>query len=506
MASEIDRLYHQVEASSGFDRLLPLEAIIDQSQEAGGLREIPDSTEAFGKNPDFILRTKKRLYHLGYIRNLTETPRLSTEDRLAIERFQAEAGITVDGWVGKESWQVLDDLFSFEADSRIAHWTSDKRFLPLLKRAVQLRLFVFSLMKTSPAEKQIDPLTGLRVFVELAGAIGLGGVPLEAGYSFETLHLLFDQDRITQHLAGMTGRINWDRHSRLKAFVVCNAKVELWLLGYSVLPDGKGTYRKPRRRRRSGKGLPRPNRYHGFYKVLRAFCSDVNPDRQHKLTADRFETEFPLFFGEFAQAHGVSEPEPQPNNQELMIQALLRHPQEALQEWGKLRFFAGRLWDGVTRAWGWIKRLMKRVLGPVTSLIRNALRVLWSLAIHSVGILKAAMHSFPAAVAFFLKSDLKASENSAVIFSHDPDFDWRVFVAINPDQDSVRPVLEDLRAQVIRFTFSVRLVGFLMGALMRSIPCFPTGYIAVFLAIARIRPILDPFLDYYQTNKTILLS
>ncbi len=508
MPPAIEALYQGVESADGFDRLHPLEAIVDQAHESGGLRPIPESQEAFQEHPDLIRRMKKRLFLLGYLKKKSNASQLSTKDRHAIRIFQKEAGITVDGWVGKESWRVMEDLFSFEADSNIVRWVTDPGVQSLLNRAVQLRLFSMGLIAVGPAVKLVEVLSGLQRFVDLMNRLGVGDGLLEANRSFDTLDLLFDQARITRAIHRATLERDLGEEPQLKAFVVCHAKIELWLLGYPILPDGKGTYKRPPRRRRKGKTIVRANRYQTFHRVLKMFCEDVNPGRpkSKRLSVNKFDLQCSFYFEEFVEAQESSPEMGAVADTQLLVDTLRAHPEEALGEWKQQRSFAGRLWDGVNRAWGWLKRLFKRVVGVVTSLVRNAIRVVWSLAVHSIGLVQAALRSFPDAVRYFLRPEVKGSNPEAVVFFHDTDFDWRVYVAPHSSKALIAQAIQSLRDQVVRFTFSVRVVGLLIHTLFRSVRGFPTGFLAIFLAIARIQPMLDPFLDYYLANKSTLLA
>jgi hypothetical protein len=509
MAADIEQLYRSVETSDGFDRLLPLESILETAEAKGGLKQIPQSEKAFDANADIIIRLKNRLYHLGYLSKLRESSDMNERERKALKQYQTDAGVTVDGWVGQESWQVLEDLFSFEADSHIEHWTSDDKFLPLLKRAVQLRLFALGLLKDPPSERRVDTFPGLKAFVDLAHLFGLSSEELQPGFSAETLGLLFDQDRISRGIARMAGQTDLTRNAKVKSFVVCNAKIELWLLGYPIFPDGKGVYKKPPVRQRRIKGRPRPRSpraYTTFYKALEMFSSDVNPARSKPLSPKLFEKQFAEFFEEFAEVQSGQPDATNEPDSAMLVEVIRSKPEIAQEEWANQQSFAGRLWDGIKRAWGWIKRLFRKAVDAAVSLVRNAVRVVWNLAIHSAGIVRAAITTFPAAVHYFLKPEVDGADKAALVFCHDKDFDWRIYVAPNPSRSAVANTIRCLHNQVVRFTFSVRLVGFLIHALFQSVRFLPTGYFAVFLAISRIQPILEPFIEYYKANQSELTA
>lgn len=506
MSVAIENLYHQVEDSDGLDRLVPVEAILDEAETHGGLQALPENRNKFYNHPGLIVRLKKRLFHLGYLKQDRETPELSPTETEAIKHFQKDAGITIDGWVGRETWQVLEDLFSFEADSHIGRWTGNEKYLPLLKRAVQLRLFAFGLLEVPPHKKRIDPMKGLQAFVQLATQLGITDQRLNADYTRETLHLLFDQNRISRRLANASDKVDLHRFTRCKSFVVCNAKVELWLLGYPIVPDGKGTYRKPPRHRHRSKGRRSPYKYTTFHRALTLFCQDANAGDDTRLDPRQFEEQYTAFFREFAESHEEMTEKVSSADLDLVVSTIHAHPDSAQAEWSNQQSFAGRLWDGIKRAWGWLKRLIRKAVRAVTTLIRNALRVVWSLAVNAVGIVKAAIRSFPGAVQYFLRSELEGSRRDTVVFTHDPDFDWRIYVAPGASPDRVYEAISQLREQVVRFTFSTRLVGMLLQALLRSVRLVSTGFLAVFLAISRMRPALEPFLAYYHLNRAILMA
>lgn len=191
-------------------------------------------------NREHNLRKKavrSRLELLGYVPGPEGD---SSTLRQAVLQFQHDAGLDVDGWVGKQTWGALDEFITLEPPLELDRWYPVAgRPFPALVRAMALRLGMlgFDVPVTDREELLAESLAAFR-----RAALELG---LSAGPEVpdrQLVGLLFDDEllfsiaqRVLADRAGL-GPLNLEEPeastaSRLLRRMVRN---ELWLQGYDV--------------------------------------------------------------------------------------------------------------------------------------------------------------------------------------------------------------------------------------------------------------------------------
>ena len=160
--------------------------------------------------------------------------------RQAVLQFQQEAGLDVDGWVGKQTWLALDEFITLEPPLQLGLWYPvGAAPLPALVRATGLRLKMvgFEAPVSTDAQALAEPLAAFR-----KAALELG---LDAGPEvpdWQVIGLLFDDELLfsiakqTMKAQAGPGPLNLDEPeggaaSRMLRRMVRN---ELWLHGYEV--------------------------------------------------------------------------------------------------------------------------------------------------------------------------------------------------------------------------------------------------------------------------------
>jgi hypothetical protein len=228
------RNFGSLRVAEQYDQLIKT---MSRAAKEGVLTPLPQ-TKAQDVTDAFIaarLRTvRTRLFLLGYLRDDNQSPRRDGNLGRAIRRFQEEAGLTVDGWVGPETWTALQELVSFEEPSNMARWVAGSQTQRALSRAVGLRLSALGFL-AEPTRNERDIRQGLRAFADVAGRLRLSQAPLPPTTTLETLTTLFDQDALVARLAAFEDGFAGDLP--LLHFVAHVAKIELWLLGYAVQLD-----------------------------------------------------------------------------------------------------------------------------------------------------------------------------------------------------------------------------------------------------------------------------
>jgi hypothetical protein len=201
-----------------------------------------------------ILAVRKRLRLLGYEAD-PEGAVLDEALRQKVREFQADSGITVDGWVGRETWDALQELITLEPPLDLDLWfPKGETACPSLSRAVGLRLKMLGFeAQPVPSLQALGP--GLDAFQAVLRALGLL-TPKQARLEARQLVRLVFDDKLLLDLAerrhasitapGWCLRLDAPEDScaegspqdadsrRASRFIRRLVRNELWLLGYEV--------------------------------------------------------------------------------------------------------------------------------------------------------------------------------------------------------------------------------------------------------------------------------
>ncbi|HYI02219.1 peptidoglycan-binding domain-containing protein [Hyalangium sp.] len=160
--------------------------------------------------------------------------------RQAVRQFQQDAQIDVDGWVGRQTWEALDEFITLEPPLQLERWyPSGGSPCPALVRATALRLRMlgFEATPTDREELLAEPLAAFRRAARELGLPAGAEVPER-----QVVALLFDDELLLSIAArGLEGQTvlgpqdletpEADATSRMLRRMVRN---ELWLQGYEV--------------------------------------------------------------------------------------------------------------------------------------------------------------------------------------------------------------------------------------------------------------------------------
>jgi hypothetical protein len=160
--------------------------------------------------------------------------------RQAVLQFQQEAGLDVDGWVGKQTWLALDEFITLEPPLQLGLWYPvGSTPLPALVRATGLRLKMlgFEASVSTDSQALAEPLAAFR-----KAALELG---LDAGPEVpdrQVIGLLFDDELLfsiaEQALKAQPGpgplSLDEPEGSAASRMLRRMVRNELWLHGYDV--------------------------------------------------------------------------------------------------------------------------------------------------------------------------------------------------------------------------------------------------------------------------------
>ena len=192
----------------------------------------------------------------------------------AVALLQHEAGLSGDAWLGRKTFDVIQQVFSFEEPTHLRHWYP--KYRDFFNRALYARLSIYALVP-APAkrffEDGIRPGTHAKLAHEVGQCLAYWqklasflNLPRQDGqdHGYGLVEQLFDTDNLTRHLAAQgrqlaakvkrnTGTTPF--HFKLKRdkdklpdirrledkrnlgalalrFLMSHARVEAWLHGY----------------------------------------------------------------------------------------------------------------------------------------------------------------------------------------------------------------------------------------------------------------------------------
>ena len=446
--------------------------------------EVPAEVAGHGYNAAL----RKRLQQLGYLKSANATvPQFDS----ALRRFQQDAGLVVDGWNGAQTWDALQQLFTFEDPFQAERWfTPEGQPLPALNRALRLRLRAYGQWpsKGQALHALADAFTQWLTHARLLGwepppvadPLATGGPD---DITPARVARLFDHDEIVAFAAAHPERCNpafyGANAAAMRQFLLALAKVELWLNGYPVAPDGdtRLTVRTTVQPAGGGAGGRRPRRRRqsdsAFFDVVETFLhntqgsavttsrslaalssTDTNTRLDQAIASILMRTQ------ELREAEQTTQTPPM--SDEDLAKLVLAQPRPK-SFWKKLvktaRGLASSLFDGVRRVWRWLRERVSSVLSWAKESLVNLTRAVWHRLTAIGRIIRAAIHAFAEGVAYFVQPVLAFSNPRDLVMAHDVDFDFHVHVAAGADDGVVQQKIRSLRRGVAAWKVACQIIG-----------------------------------------------
>lgn len=504
------------------ERLAAVKADVDEAEDKGVFVPLPESEPKISKDRSRIKTIRNRLFILGYLKKDTGRGNLDTTLKEAILKFQKEADLKQDGWVGeKETWPALQELVSFETPINLSWWFDSGIPKPALRRAVALRLFALGLKEEKPISPNEDIERGLRSFGSIWRILSLGETQTEPGPNLEWLGLLFDMDRITGRLSEVGAELSEEDLLKVHSLILNAAKIELWLIGYSVQPGGYDLKKSepPQTGSEELTGLDvwmrskTITRFHKvkknmrFHKALHKFWIDHGKDDD---TADglsvNFLQNFQMFFKmvdeglqadrELSVAHRLED-----------LEAFIEGRKEQIpQIWKKVSEIGARLWDGVRRVWGWFKRMITVFKKKVLEIGTNLSRIIYDFALGSFTVVSNVFKSIGTTIELIVKPRMPGSDKRHVVFHRDLDSDPRVVVHGSADGREVANCCKTLQRKTRLFAFGCRVLGTFISLLVEVFRTAWTAYFGLVLALIKLQRMSYKFKSLDEEYRVLFLT
>ncbi len=460
------------------DRLDAMLIAVDEADAAGVLAPMPLARNDVARAEEIPARlntVRLRLYLLGYLRKNRSLARPNAALRRALRRFQEDAGLAVDGWVGPQTWTALQELVGFEPFTNLAAWLpgdgahAPETLRPALLRAIRLRLHVQGLLPNRRVRKNENIHAALAAFTGIAAQIGLTETPLPAAFCRVTLQALFDQDALVQRLAFVDPTaLTPQAEYHVARFMLAQAKVELWLYGYDVEPDGqtKSIVAKAN----GAMAFHLKDDEPALYRALQAHwrnmgltaqqarrAADVLEQAPHRLVKNLTELFKNLLFAE-QQATPVAD-------SALVYEHIVMLPPADQQSvWARVKNLGSSIWDGARRVLRWFKALVHKGITKMTAWAKNLGRLAFRYASDAFAPVRRAVGWVAEAVRYLGPRTFPNSSPTTIFIRRDADFDLSLYIHPDADPAAVGALMRTFRTQAARFRLGVRYLRLLVEA------------------------------------------
>jgi len=453
-----------------------------------------------------IRTIRDRLVNLGYLKQGAKSTVLDDALADAVLAFQKDAGLTQDRWAGNETWTALQELVSFEMPSNLPRWFDGTRPRPALVRAAHLRLFSLGMIQSKPGNAEAGHVqSGLQQFIHVTQTLQFGPSDLKAELCFATLTLLFDQDALVQGLAAADAPKDKDMRLQVHAFVMSMAKIEMWMLGFHVDPNGHNSAgRMPLRRSRSLDSNLYMETSSALYKAIREYWI-LHADKTHAATGARefVRKSFPQFFKQLQidtsaqsniDSHEVYDYFNNTKNKKSLNGA-----------WKRIKAMGARLWDGMKRIWNWLANLAEKVIHYT----ENIMRIGYEFIHKAYATVTTAIEVLVSSADFLVHKELPGSDASNVIAFHDLDFDFITISDVDATPEKVRRMADILSHHAAGFVLASSIISVLADVVKMAMKGAFTGYLMLLVGLLNLyREIaaLVPSLELWQSRETYLNS
>jgi len=463
--------------------------------ERQGIVEIP-ANDAFEARSGASNRIRdpviaERLNLLGYLNDLSDADGAAGSPTrlrflLALEDFQAEAGLDADAWAGPVTWRALQQLVTFEVATAVGNWFDpEQQPRPALVRAIRLRLFALGLLGRRPAQGPPElPQAELDAFWILCCRLRISSFGDPRPELPELLSLLFDQDRLleavvtTTRTAQIGGRerqvFSYAKLTRerrrevdreVAQFLACMAKIELWLLGFDVDITHVGNYPVYR----FDLGKTRSNQK--LRRALDAFFDQLDR-RDRRLRASLTPELFAAFLDPAAPPTDTPETSTDKAQEDTDFS---REVAEALRDGDRLgsawelgRQLGMKLWDGMRRLLRWLRRGLHRIL----EVGRNLARAFFRYAMNGYAMARGACIEVAQALGQYVRGSIPTGSTIQLLIERDGDM--RLILPKEAPAPVTTAAIRALRLFAAGLQLGARLLALLLRVL-RSVAAGALG-------------------------------
>lgn len=453
---------------SRIDELGHFDEIMEEANRKGLVNKVPENeAETYDiKSQKIRLQTiATRLYLLGYLRRKIPSRRIEKkfkDIKEAVLKFQKDANLVEDNWVGNETWYALDELVSFESEFKNEKWFIDGKIKPevinVIHRATQLRLWCLGLYhkKPKPNFKLLSKIS-LYKFGRILKIFLIKREKFAINFNYESLSILFDQDVLTHAITKRSkpnsgsffiklATDNKKKERKLaQSFMINCAKIELWLLGYEVNIDGDTSFQYK-------KGSDLWKEISKFYQQFGKMDKSIAEKIAMKIT--------PKFFLEIGSALETTDAYNSDDASEEIVKYLyssddVKTTNNINEAWTYIKEKGVRLWDGLKRIWRWIKKIGRKAAQFIKN---NVFKAFYRYTAKAYKIFSRGLSAVIKSFAVYFKGYLNSPE---INFGFSKDLDTISYISNSISTENANVGIAKLVKQSRAFNLGCRIVGFL---------------------------------------------
>lgn len=448
----------------------------------------------------YIRAVRARLIELGYLGeghkfSNRHSPHVDSVFVKKIKRFQQDAGIIIDGWAGNVTWQALECLVSFENKQSPQQWQQTWQLpSPMLEnkavlRAIYCRLYTLGFFADWDKHRihtrtLVDPNQNtdfqfaIDQFYRFAKQLGLVRNTC-LGLDVDLLNALFEYDNIVARLSNeeQFRQIN----SVFPLTIEAITRVELWLLGYDILPGKDQTFRKPVKRFKKRKFI----NVSSTHLAIKKFYSDY-PVAGNNTKAFQLNANLMAAFSKLSNDLEVDESDNERLNRSVSRIWQSKSKQSKLRE--QFNKLANGIFDGIRRMVSWLFGAVKRVLANTKEVIANIARYVSKKARKCYLSVVKAVDIVYSSLSYLKGTTYHYGNPSTSYFAYDNDFDQ--YCCIDPQALPSHITLESgqYRFQAKLYAAGLNIVGHLVVIAQRIVRIMssPVGWLLALLSLANV--------------------
>ncbi|VUD40413.1 hypothetical protein TDB9533_00200 [Thalassocella blandensis] len=410
-----------------------------------------------------------QLWLLGYMkykprRNISPSRQENENFQENLLRFQRDAGLEKDGWLGEKTWKALQELVSFETPIDPTKWIRPGgRYYTAFNRAFQLRLWAYGFVEKKPAYVFAGLKKNVLDKIEML-VRAMCSLPEDSMYSWQTV--LMDAEKMrscARRVMENPNLVGDDDTDNIRRFLISVARVELWLLGLEVdidntdnFPvDGYGV--KQIRVRRGRKWVITGAFNKNLHRALLQFWRDLLDKSEEE--AEQLAGTLSLdFFRSLQEPQNFTENTAEFNEPDFSRQAAEMFNSTAKIKEGFTQFkkLGMKLWDGIKRIWHWLVKGVKKIVKIADNLVRGFFRI----ATKSYVVVRTAFIALTSSVEQYARGQIDNTNPHLVLIGKDCDF-----LTVAESEQKVQNAAASIQNFSHRFLFSSRIIGLFVDVL-----------------------------------------
>ncbi len=501
MSTSLPKFNHPDFGGSYSNQFGQFESILYDAQKKGIINTPSNSgleIQNYSSQKIRIQTIASRLWLLGYFKvKINEKNILKKISKIikVVSKFQREANLEGEYWLGDKTWYALHELVSFESDITQSTWFNGQTIKPEVKnafhRAVKLRLWSLGLFGYSPSKsKRLLKSEDLADFAKILKIFLIVHNPFKIDLNYDLLTILFDQDLLSSAVVTRKSKSNKSFSLKLgkekflneklaKRFIVNCAKVELWLLGYKVPINGKNDF------------TPSKNSF--LYKALTKYYNDFVglPIKDSLKQATNIK---PTFFEGIINASAINISQKSDTISDEIAQTLTT--EKINEAWLTLQKRGLRIWDGLKRIGRWILKIGRKVIEFIKI---NIFKAFFQYVSKAYKIIKVGVAAIVNSIKNYFKGGI-ISQNTFVGFSKD--MDSMTFISSGTKKIESINIMDKMERQTTAFKLGCQIVGFVFDIIKNVMIGF-VGWAKFLISLLRSYKVIK---EFYLDFKTLAVK